>query len=206
MLKILANKKGISYVEILTVISIMMILTVIAVANIRGVGTKGTLYVSVQKIISDIRVAQSYALSAKEFEGVDPPRSPEGGWGIYFNKDENYFSIFADLELNEGEGYGDYVCHSKCGDLSEERYQKINMPEGVRIERIYKIRSYDGFEVPGDEINIVFEPPEPIIHQCEIKDDCDYDRVGIVFTIDGLDKREITVNFFGLIDTADVPF
>lgn len=206
MLKLFRNIKGLSLVEIMTVISIMMILTVIAIANVRGVGTKGTLYVSVQKIISDIRVAQSNALSAKEYEGVVPPRSPEGGWGVYFNKDENYFSIFADLEINLGLGYGDYVCHSKCGDSSEELYQKINLPEGVIIERIYKIRSVDGFEVSGNEINIVFEPPEPVIHLCEIGGDCDYDKIGIVFTIDGIDKREISINFFGLIDTADVPF
>ena len=197
------NTKGMSYVEIVIVISIIAIMTMLTVANLRGSGTSGLLFVSAQKLITDIHRAQTYALSAMLF-GEVAPVSPAGGWGIYFNKNRDHYTIFADLEESPFVGFGNYYCLNECSDTSGEAYQQISLPEGAVIDKIYKVRASDGVILPATQMNIVFEPPDPIIHLCETAGDCDYSQVGIVIITDMLDKREVTVNFFGLIDTKEV--
>jgi len=201
MLKFFNNKNGFSYVEIMTVVLIIMILSTIALANLRGTGTKSELYVSAQKIITDIHRAQNDALSSVEFNG----ESPLGGWGIYFDKNLSSYVLYADV-ADKNSGEIDHVCNNDCGPTSEESFLSIPLPEGTKIDRIYKIRSSDGAKIYTDKINLTIEPPDPITHFCEIAGDCDYDGIGFVIVNDKLDKREITVNFFGLVDTAEVAY
>lgn len=201
MLNIWRNSRGFSYAEIMTVVAIIMVLSTVTMANMRTTGSTSELFVMAQKVISDIRMAQNMALSATDFEG----ESPAGGWGVFFDKNLDYFVIYAD-KANEVENIGeiDHVCHEDCSDASEEDYKKISLPDGSRIDRIYKVRTADGAEIETDKFNITFEPPDPKTHLCEAVADCDYDRVEIVLVDEKLNKREITVNFFGLVDTADV--
>lgn len=209
MKKLLKNNKGFSYIELLTVISIIMVMSTVAIANLRGTGATSILYVSAQRVITDIRRTQTYALSAKEYEYVilaaDAPTSPAGGWGIYFNKDLDHYTIFADNEEG-GTGTGDHICHSDCSGSSEEVYQNIDLPNGTTIDRIYKIRTSDGAKIPATQVSIVFEPPNPTVHMCETEGDCAYDSVGVILITDTLNKREITVNFFGLVDTHETNY
>ena len=194
----LKNRKGFSYAEILTVIAIMMILSTIALANIRNTGTSSELFVSAQKVVSDIRFVQNMSMSATEFEG----ESPGGGWGLVFDKDKDFFYIFADrCNLVAGVCIIDHVCLSDCIDTSEEYYKKIDLPAGTSIDRIYKVRRLDGVEEETQKMNITFEPPDPTIHFCETDIDCEYDKVRIILINDNFDKREIVINFFGLVDT-----
>ena len=201
MLKIFSNKNGFSYVEIMTVVAIILIISTITVANLRGTGTKSELYVSAQKIITDIRRAQNYSLSATEFNGA----SPAGGWGIYFNKSLGSYVLFADV-ADPGTGEINHVCLNDCIATSEEVSSIIPLPEGAKIDQIYKVRSSDGAKIYTDKMNVTFEPPDPITHFCETATDCDYDEIGIVIVNDKFDKREITINFFGLVDTAEVAY
>ncbi|MDO8261191.1 MAG: hypothetical protein Q7T50_06920 [Candidatus Magasanikbacteria bacterium] len=195
------NRKGFSYAEIMTVVAIMMILSTITIANIRNTGNSSELFVSVQKVISDIRFVQNMSLSATEFEG----ESPAGGWGLVFDKDKDFFYIYADkANVVAGIDVIDHVCLNDCDDTSEEFYKKIDLPAGTTIDRIYKVRRADNAVIDTQKMTITFEPPDPATHFCETDIDCDYDKVGIILINDNLDKREIIINFFGLVDTNEV--
>lgn len=191
------NKTGFSYIELLTVIFIIMLLSTIAIVNVNNnKGGPGKLFVSVQKIVSDVRLSQSYALSDKELNGD----IPDGGWGVYFDVGRDYYSIFADKSTINN--IVNYVCFSDCLPTSEENYNDINFPDDTGIDRIFLVKS-DGTEVFVNKINIVFEPPDPAIHFCVDEGDCDYDSVHVDFVNSKGDKRELVINFFGLVDTHE---
>lgn len=194
------NKKGLSYVELTVVIFIMMMITTVTIANMNQQGRDGELFVLVQKVISDIRLAQGYALSAKELDGD----IPAGGWGIYFEEGRDHYSVFADKATIAD--IANYVCLLDCSAVSEENYRDFDNPDDTSIDRIHLIRSSDGVEVATSKISIVFEPPDPTIHFCIEEGDCDYDSVSIVFVNPQLDKREVTINFFGLVDTNEIVY
>lgn len=189
---------GFSYVEVLSVITVIAILSTIVLANTRIGSSPSELFVAAQKIISDIRLSQNMAISASDLEGV----IPGGGWGIRFVKGQDYYSLYADIA--DDYGVSDHVCHSDCSDLSEELYKNINLPPDTKIDKIYLIRTIDGAEISANEVTVTFEPPDPKVHMCLAESDCEYDKIGIVIVNANLDKREIIVNFFGLVDTKDV--
>jgi len=198
MLSIVKEKRGFSYVEVLSVITVIVILSTVAIANMRIGSSPSELFVAAQKIISDIRLTQNMAISASDFEGV----IPGGGWGVRFVKGQNYYSLYADIA--DDYGASDHVCHANCNDTSEELYKNIDLPPDTTIDKIYLIRTIDGAEISVDEATVTFEPPDPKVHMCQAVIDCGYDKFGIVVVNSNLDKREIIVNFFGLVDTKDV--
>lgn len=198
MFRCLKESRGFSYIEVLSVITVIVIISTVVIANMRTGSSPSELFVSAQKIISDIRLVQNMAISASDLEGT----VPGGGWGIRFVKGQNYYSIYADL--SDDYGASDFVCLNDCNTTSEELYKNIDLPPDTIIDKIYKIRTLDGAEISADEVTVTFEPPDPKVHMCETEIDCEYDKIGIVVVNSNLDKREIIVNFFGLVDTKDV--
>ncbi len=194
------NKRGFSYVEIMVVVFIMMVISTIVVIGLNKQGGQGELFISSQKILSDLRLAQSYALSTKEING----ENPDGGWGVFFDKNRDSYAIFGDQGTIDN--ISNYVCILDCSDSSEELYSTVNFSEGNHLDQIILTRSSDGSEAFVDKINIVFEPPDPKIHLCVSEGDCDYDKVDLIVVDEAFNKQKITVNFFGLIDINEIVY
>ncbi|MCK4553736.1 hypothetical protein KAU19_02140 [Candidatus Parcubacteria bacterium] len=160
--------------ELLASIFIIALLTGIFLTNYHGANQRNKLIMATQKLAGDIRMAQNYALGAKEFDGD----IPAGGWGVHFDTTSpNNYIIFADND----EEY-DY-------DAGEE-YSIINLPDGVIIDSID----------PGASVDIVFLPPNPDTYI----NGADDNTVKIILKDNnGNTTKTIEVNFFGLIDVVD---
>ena len=178
---LIKKQNGFTLMELLASMFIIALLTGIFLANYHGANQRNKLIMATQKLVGDIRMAQNHALGAKEFEG----NAPAGGWGIYFNKANSYYIIFADTNSPGGDQNYD-------GDA--EKYSQINLPDGVTI---YDID--DNYNDP-DEFAITFLPPNPDTYIDGVKDN----TVKITLKDNkGNTTKTIEVNFFGLIDVVD---
>ena len=141
---------GFTFVELLVSISIIAMVSAIVLANLNYSGRKGALNMAAEKLASDIRLIQDYALGLRTHNGV----YPDGGWGIFMAQAADKYTIFADL--NED---GEY--NSAGGEFSQE----INFPQGTKVRGRY--RGIDALGAPFNNrryLHIIFEPPDPTTH------------------------------------------
>ncbi len=194
-LQLRSGQAGFTLVEMLVSIFIVSVVAGIFLTNYHSTNKRSELNMTSQKIVSDIRLVQSYTLGAKEFDNIPP----EGGWGIRMMKDDIEYIIFADKD-NSGKYRAD-----EEGTIDYENYAKIQLPIGITIK---------GFNIDGNTqrnyLYIVFEPPDPETHingaSNENNDSLptgDADYAKIILIRDNEDEKIILVNFFGLADIVD---
>jgi len=169
------SRQGFTLMELLASMFIIALLTGIFLVNYHGTNERNKLIAATQKLASDIRMAQNYALGSKEFDGD----IPLGGWGVHLDTTSpNNYIIFADNDIGEY----DYD--------SGEEYSTINLPDGVTVDSIDL----------GDSVDIVFLPPNPDTYIEGVKDN----TVKITLKDNkGNTTKTVEVNFFGLIDVVD---
>ena len=80
MIKI-KNLTGFTLIELLVSIFIIAIMSSIFLVNYHATNKRSELGMVKQKLASDIRLAQNYSLSDKEYESG---KTPKGGWGGHF--------------------------------------------------------------------------------------------------------------------------
>lgn len=176
---------GFTIVELLVSIAIIVLLSGIFLANMHYGNQQGELNMAAQKLASDIRLTQSYALGLKKFES----NRPDGGWGIYFTKinpNADHYIIYADKNT-------DHVFDS------DEEWQDIKISKGIKIIDIKK----DGSN--ANKLYLTFEPPNPKIwicsntnpNQCKPKAEITLSDDSGNFT------KIIKVNIFGLVDVKN---
>ncbi|MEA3398274.1 MAG: type II secretion system protein, partial [Patescibacteria group bacterium] len=188
--KNISNQSGFTLIEMLTSMSILLILTFMVVANYNTAGKKGELNIAAQQLASDIRRVQAHALGLKEFDFGSGLENPPGGWGIYFrdqgpNRYGYYF--FAD----DGD-------HRRHNNGSEDFGGEILFPGEIAIV------AHHGLFIDGSEENpifISFQPPDPIVWICDNQGaSCTSgDSAKIILTNDSGNKI-IYINKFGLVD------
>lgn len=132
-IKKIGINKGFSVVEIVVSISIISLLSAIFLTNYHTTNNNTKVLMAAQKLASDIRVAQSYALGVQDNQGS----TPEMGWGIYLAQNADNYIIFA----NEA---GDYL---RNADGSED-VNVIKLPSGI--------------EITSHNADILFMPPDPV--------------------------------------------
>lgn len=81
----LINKKGFTIIEVVIVAVLIGIISAIAIPRFGKVMTKLKMKASGRDIISQLRLARSYAVSQKE------------PFGVYFDTENNQFLLFKDL-------------------------------------------------------------------------------------------------------------
>jgi len=134
--------KGITLIEILVAISIIIILTGVVLINYRTGERQLILQRAANKLASDIRRAQEMAISAKEFGGA----VPSGGYGVYFDTSNPHsYLIYADTQPPEGNEF--YTSADSTVETPE-------LEKGVFIKDI---------NTTPKKIGINFKPPDPII-------------------------------------------
>ena len=180
------NCLGFTIIELIVSIAIIGTMAGIFFANYHDGGIQTDLNGAVQKLASDIRLAQNFSLGTKEFGSI----TPKGGWGINFNKDSQEYFIFADDN-------GNYTYN----ESNNEKYNVIKMPANITISSL-KVSDSIVF-TEGNAVNsadIVFLPPDP---QTYINASTNQNiqitvRENVNNTI-----GQIEVNFLGLIDVID---
>lgn len=162
-------------------ISIILLISSLTLANFHDSRSDGDLQMAAQKLASNIRKAQGFALGLKEFNGVAPPATPIGGWGLTFEtSDDTKYNVYADINDNHVEGAG-------------ELYGKeILLPNKITL---------DSLVLGGTNRNrvyLTFRPPDPEIFICRNPAQC-VDALLITIT-NGTNSKTIEVNKFGLVD------
>ncbi len=177
-LKYKKNNLGFTLVELLVSIFIIAIISGIFLANYNFAEKSSGLSMAAQKLVSDIRQAQNFALGLKEFKS----NKPKGGWGVYFRKNDNKYIIFADVNEN---GLYD----------TSELFKEIYFSRNLRIV------DFDPHNGSVNDAQIVFIPPDPDI---EINYSVGFnDEITIILsTLESGSTNSIGVllNIFGLID------
>jgi len=173
--KILSNKFGFTLIELLVSIFIIGLISGVFMVNYHNTNKRSELKVTIQKLASDIRLAQNYSLGSKTYDGVN---TPKGGWGLHFDlsSPSNYI-IFADKNTPNGNKTYD------AGEAVETR----TLPAGVTINSLS----------PANAVDIVFFPPDPITYVNG--SNAATARVVLKESMNN-STAAVTVNFFGLID------
>lgn len=191
-MKIFKNNKksGFTLIELLVSFFIIALMTGIFLTNYRQGERQSDLILTAQLLISDIRFAQANALGLVMYEG----EIPEGGWGVYFDKNApNEYKIFADEDPNRT--YDD-------GEADESKGGRIlSLPNNIEIESLMVIKDNDD-EDEVTELNIVFLPPMPktYINTLYIENK----RAIITLRETNINEEiKVKVNFAGLIEVIE---
>lgn len=189
------NKKffGFTIIELLVVVSIILILSAIILANYRA-GQKGlALSRAAYKLTQDLRRAQELAMSARDFKG-----SPsQGGYGIYFKLTEpNHYILFADCDKEKDYDTQQQVlnCYNAYNPVTGASFSYPELLEDIAIEKDVKIRNL--FPISNENtLVITFTPPNP-----DIFFNPDAAIATITLTTDDGRTKNIVINKAGLIE------
>lgn len=133
--------KAFTLIELLVVTSIIVLITALILPNYRLGDSQLAIQRSAHKISQDLRRAQEFAISVKEFNGSVPD-----GYGVYFNLNQpDRYIMFADLD-------GDKIYSN-----SNERVEEIIFEGNVTLDS----PSTTVFFVPPDP-TIYFSPDVPV--------------------------------------------
>ncbi len=169
-------KKGFTLIELLVIITIITIMSALVIPNLKFGEEQFAVQNSAHKLVQDLRKVQQMAMSSSEFNGT----IPEGGYGINFKINENFYILFADSSGNK---------------LYDEASEKI-LEQSFFNEKIIINNLFSG--IVKSELNIVFAPPDPII-DIEPSDD----PAAEIFITDQVSEKIIIVNKAGLISIKD---
>ncbi len=148
------NKKAFTLVEMITSLSLIMIISLIFIINFRQANRRTDLTMTAQSLVADLHSAQNKALGLVKYGiyGV-----PAGGWGLSFDKTTSSYILFADLNSPESTGYMEY--NSENEGTIEYGARKINLSSELEISEII---SYNGTASSSlNYANVSFLPPDP---------------------------------------------
>jgi len=174
--KKLYDSPGFTLIELLVSVFIIGLISGLFLVNYHNTSKRSDLKLAIQKVASDIRLAQNYSLGSKTYNGTT---IPSGGWGITFNRSDSSYIIFADKD-------GDYTYDS--GEAMETR----TLPTGVTIDSL----RVNG--LPRASVDIVFFPPDPTTYINKNLNNTSA-RIELKENINN-STAAVNVNLFGLID------
>lgn len=152
------NQSAFTLIEMLVSLGIIMLMSLLFITNYQS-GTRRTdLIMTAQGIVADIHFAQNNSLGLSRY-GAEVPA---GGWGINFNKTDNSYTIFADLNKPETEGYLKFNEASEANRNFGSR--KISFANGISIDEIKVLKKVANSTTTtiANQANVTFLPPDPL--------------------------------------------
>ena len=144
------NKKAFTLIELLTIISIVVLMTITIFANYGKNNYTFALERSGQKLVQDLRRTQGMAMS-----GFEENSTGGNAYGIYFDKSSANKGKYI-IYLNKN---ADMSYEGESTDLTKET---INLENGIEI---YDIISTTGsVDSHPTYISVAFEPPRPLTY------------------------------------------
>lgn len=179
-------KKGFTLIELLVITTIIALMSALVIPNLRFGEEQFAVQNSAHKLAQDLRIAQEMAMSSSEFNEI----IPQGGYGIYFEKSANFYTLFADCS---GDREYDSI-GTQCNGVSEKISEQSFLNERIIINNLFSPLSKDA-------LSVVFAPPDPSIY-IEPGDG----SIATIFITDPsiqVSEKIITVNKAGLISIED---
>ncbi|MFH0840498.1 MAG: GspH/FimT family protein [bacterium] len=183
------NREGVTMMEILVSISIIVIVLSLYTVNYRTANKRTQTILSAQKIVSDLRLAQSYAASAKRFN----ENIASNVWGVFFDKSNpSQYIIFNDI--NNDDTYD-----------PSEKFRLIDLQPGISVYSLeYETSDGEEYSFSENQLSITFIPPDPEVRFYTDGDYVNDPIVSIVLRDDTNNStKKVSVNFFGLVDVAE---
>ena len=189
------NKKAFSLIELLVSLGIIIMITVIFMADYKTANKRTDMTMTAQKLVADIHLAQNNALGLVKYNGY----VPAGGWGLSFDPTNNRYTLFADLDAPGNVGYMSYD-PSLEGDINA----------GARVNNLSSNVIISSLKMSGNiatttvtSANITFLPPDPktniysngatsTLLEIKIQDKNNVNSI-----------KTIRVNFLGLAEVID---
>jgi type II secretory pathway pseudopilin PulG len=192
------NFLAFTLLEMIVSLSIIMIISVLFITNYRSANRRTDLIMTAQTLVADIHFAQNNTLGLVKYGPVVPP----GGWGVSFDKAQNSYTVFADLNAPETPGYLKYDLMPE--DEGDKAYgaREINLSSEIEINELKLIRG--ATSTLTDLANVSFLPPDPKTNLYNVTTD----STSTVLEIKLKDKnansfKTIRVNFLGLVEVVD---
>ncbi|MHB8903933.1 MAG: prepilin-type N-terminal cleavage/methylation domain-containing protein [Patescibacteria group bacterium] len=185
-------KAGFSLIELVVSLGIIAVITVLFMANYRTGNKRTDLIMTAQKIVADIHMAQNNALGLVKYNGL----VPAGGWGIAFNK-TNQYTMFADLNQPNTGGYMDYDSATEGNINYGARVTDIS--PGVFISSL----KIDSSGPNLDTANVTFLPPDPITNIYHAGATSTVLEITVTELGNTNNNKTIRVNFLGLVEVID---
>ena len=196
---LLVNKKeisGFTLIEMIVSIGIIMVISLIFIANYNTSSKRTDLIMTAQSIVADIHAAQNHALGLVKYDG----EVPVSGWGVNFDKVNNTYTIFADTDPMGSYGYQLYFPYKGDPALGA---RKVIISDNLEIEEI-KIYPNNSAMKYSNNLNIIFLPPDPKTSIIDQNDRTSANLVYIKLKEKGTNSsRTISVNILGLAEIID---
>lgn len=199
--KLKQNKNGFTLIEMITSVSLIVIITAIFAANYRLSNKRTDLIMTAQALVGNFHAAQNNTLGLIKYGD----EVPAGGWGIYLNLDNpNQYILFADLDQPASDEPGNiHDADAGFARYDSEFEGEINLgarviylPEGVEIS---SIKSDGGTSF--DSADITFLPPDPRTYITAGASSLDAVQISLK-DIRGNTTKIVRVNFLGLIEVV----
>ncbi|BFD24881.1 MAG: type II secretion system protein [Candidatus Parcubacteria bacterium] len=183
------KKSGFTLIELIVSLGIIAMITAIFLVNYRSNTQRSDLRLTAQRVVSDIRLVQNYALGLMSYGPSQNQQAPAGGWGMVFNSDSNEYFTFADTTPNRLADPGE----------SEEAYGAIRneLPDNFFIESI-RIKQVSGTLITVPKATIAFLPPDPKVFINAYEENQEAELV-LKDKISG-ETKTIRINFLGLAE------
>ena len=146
------KKSGFTLIELIVSIGIIAMVTGIFLANYSSANRRTDLTMTSQKMVTDIHMAQNYALGLARYGLSGSTNVPIGGWGIHFdlqNYGNNKYIIFADDN-------GNTVYDEGSENVLANGAQVTTLPNNITISAINMLGN------SSNKADITFVPPDPL--------------------------------------------
>lgn len=173
----------------ITSLAVIMFITVIFMVNYQSANKRTDIIMAAQKMVGDIHLAENNCLGLVKYGAS----VPAGGWGVHFDKDANYYMVFAQTSVP---GDFDYLNFSEQGQEISYGARRSDFAANTRIEDIF----LDGTSV--SEANVIFLPPDPRVN---INDgNATGTSLQIILKESANNSiKTVEVNFLGLAEVVD---
>ncbi len=192
--KNLKGEKGaFTLIEMVVSLSIIVMVTALFIANYHSANKRTDIIMTAQNLVADMHLAQNNTLGLVKYNDA----VPAGGWGLAFNVNQDYYTLFADLDAPGTSGYMSMDAATEANPDYGGRITRL--PQGITISKLTTTGS-----TTNDAVNVTFLPPDPRTNIY---------RVAAAATSTALEIelkeaqnnsiKTIRVNFLGLVEVLD---
>lgn len=182
------KKTGFTLIELIVSVSIIAMVTGIFLANYSSANRRTDLTMTAQKVVTDVRLAQNYALGLARYGASGSNNVPIGGWGVHIdllNYSTNRYVVFAD-----DNGNGIY-------DIGED-----DIARGAQVTILPINIKIDSTSV-GTKADITFLPPDPVTTITNLVNNTNK-QVDIVLKDTKTNSyKTVRINYLGLVEVID---
>jgi len=183
-------RRGFTLFELTVVITIIILLSGIVLANYRVGEREYALLRSAYKLAQDLGTAKRMAMASETLPASFGGGFPKGGYGIFFQNNLSSYILFADCDGDkEYDPSGPALsCTGATPDTPyPEKIKELSLEEtGIKISNLS----------PSSPLSITFFPPDPVI---EIIPEPPDNSAIVTLTYDGKNKT-VKINTIGLIE------